>query len=147
MKARSGLLPPRDSDTRPRPARAAAAPTLHVDLRRRGRDRTRNVLQHEPFDRHPVRRRPLGAVVGLVDEDAVVRDAGERDALVGDARDAPRGVRDGLDPDAVLGGFDRGVFEEDGFDRVVGAATYGADREAVTAGADASRECDALSWC
>jgi hypothetical protein len=67
----------------------------------------------------------------LLDDNAVLGDAGESDILVGNVRDVPRGVIDGLNSHTILGVLDGGRRDGDGLDGVVGAAADGAYRKTV----------------
>lgn len=87
----------------------------------------------------------VAAVVVLLDEDAVLRDARQRDVLVRDAGDGARLVLDGLDADAVDRIGDGGAREGHRVDGVVTAAADGADGETVAAGAGARLEGDVLT--
>lgn len=86
--------------------------------------------------------RRRSVLVVLLDDDTVLRNARQRDALVSNVGNRTGGVVDSLDAHAVLGVLDLRALNEDGFDRVVGAATYGADGEAMAAGANAACESD-----
>ena len=67
----------------------------------------------------------------MLDDNTVLGDAGESDIFVGNARDGPRGVIDGLDPHAVLGVLDGGGRDGNGLYGVVGAAADGSYRKTV----------------
>jgi hypothetical protein len=81
-------------------------------------------------------------LVVLLDDDAVLSNARESVAAVGDARDGASGSRYSLDADTVVAVDDLVVEEVDVADSVVGAAANGTDRETVTASARAAGEGD-----
>jgi hypothetical protein len=81
-------------------------------------------------------------LVVLLDNDAVLPNAGESVAAVGDARDGASGTRDSLDADTVVTVDDLVVKEVDVADSVVGTAADGTDRKTVTASARTAREGD-----
>jgi len=68
----------------------------------------------------------LPVLVILLNDNAVFGYVGERDVLVGDARDGAGSAGYGLDAHAVVGVLDGGGEDVDGLDDIVGAAPDGA---------------------
>lgn len=122
-------LPARHLIPTPRPIRARATATQDINISARALHSARNPANREPRNRHARRRRPRRAavLVVLLDDDAVLGDARQRDVLVGDVLDGARRVVDGLDAHAVLRVFDGGG--RYGYRRyvVVGAPAYAAN--------------------
>ena len=145
VQALGALLPARDIDTTPAPSRAASRPAININIGCRALHGATHITERKSGDRNAGGRLPLGPIVRLLDHDAVLCDAAQRDILVGDALDRSRLAALGFDPHAVFGVDDLGVGEGYFVDLVVAASADGADREAVAAGAEATAEDDVLS--
>jgi hypothetical protein len=78
----------------------------------------------------------------LLDDDAVLSDAGESVTSVCNAWDGTSGSRDGFDADTVIAVDDLVVGEVDVADSIIGAAANRTDREAVSSSARTAREGD-----
>jgi hypothetical protein len=162
IQARSRHLSARNTNLRPCPISTTSTTALNINIRRRALHSPLHIIEHEVLDRDAVRRVASRTVVGLVDDDAVVSDARERDIFVGHAGYGAGVAGDGLDAHAVLRVFDFGAGECYRGDGVVGAATnrswslsqFGStnlsqaswltDGETVAARADSVGEGDAL---
>jgi hypothetical protein len=144
VEARSALLSASDAVARPGPVGAAALTAEDVDVGSRRSDGTLDVLDSETSDWDTggglASRRAV--LVVLLDDNSVLGDVLEGDVLVADTRDGTGGARDGLDADTVVRVGDGGVRDDDVLDGVVLAATYGADGDAVSAGAGTAGEVD-----
>jgi hypothetical protein len=122
-----------DGDAGERPVGARAGAAEDVVVLGAARRRAGDLVQLEVRDRDASGRLAGGraVLVVLLDDDAVLGDAGERDAGVGDVGDGARRAVHGLDPYAVLRVDHLRVCERHVLDRVVVAAAHGADGEAV----------------
>jgi hypothetical protein len=78
---------------------AATTSALNQDVGSSGLNSSSNVVEDEFADGNTVCWATAGSVVGLVDDNTVVGDAGEGDFLVGNAGDGSGVAGDGLDAD------------------------------------------------
>lgn len=110
-----------NTNTAPVPARASARSTQNIHISRAARNGTLDVVQSEAGNGDTVGGGTSRAaiLVILLNDDAVLGDAGKSDVLVGDALDAAGLAVDGLDANAVLRVADAAVFDVDGVDGVV----------------------------
>ena len=80
----------------------------------------------------------------MLNDNAVLADAGHGDALVGDAFDGSGGAVNCLDANTVLRVCNGGGFDRYCLDGVVGSAANGTNAETVATGAASTCECNAL---
>jgi hypothetical protein len=84
VRAAGAFLTTRDTDARPSPAGASTRSAKNVNVRGRAIYCSMNIAERQTRDRHTVGRCACGraVLVILLDDDAVLADAGERDVLV-----------------------------------------------------------------
>lgn len=142
--ALGALLSTSDRVTRPSPVGASTLGAKNVDGGSAGRDGTLDILNSKTSDGNAGGRGSSGrsVLVVLLDDNTVLGDVLESDAVVCHAADRTGGLVDGLDADTVVGVLDGGVGDGDILDDVVGAATDRADTDAVATGAGALGEYD-----
>lgn len=144
--ASARLLSPSDLHIVPSPVRAATRSAKKIDISSLTIHSTSNALQLHVLNSDTVRglSRRLTILVILLDNDAIIGDAGHDNVGVCDLRDGTCSTRDGLNSDGVLGVAHGGVFDGDVLDDVVGAVADRADGEAVAANAGAAGKPDVL---
>ena len=144
--ASSRLLSPSNLHIVPSPVRAATRSTKKIDISSLTVHSTSHALQLDIRNSDTVRglTRRLAILVILLDNDAVIGDAGHNNVRVRDLRHGTSGTRDGLNSDGVLGIAHGGVLDSDVLDNVVGAAADRTDGETVAANAGAAGEPDVL---
>lgn len=144
--ASARLLSPSDLHIVPSPVRAATRSAKKIDISGLTIHSTSNALQFYIRNSDTVRglTRRLTILVILLDNDAVIGDAGHDNVGVGDLRHGASGTGDSLDPNGVLGIAHGGVLNRDILDDVVGAVADRADGETVAANAGAAGEPDVL---
>lgn len=135
-----------DRHTRPSPVRAATITAENIDPSCIALNGTSNVFHSQVSDWHTGRRVASGAtvLVVLLEDDAIVGDAGENDVGKAHTRDRAGRAGDGLDANTVCRVRHRRVRDSHVLDGVVVAAAHGADRQTVTAGAGTASEDDVL---
>jgi hypothetical protein len=125
IQAPRANLPASHTDIYPTPIGATATATKYVDIRRTALNRTLHIIKNKIRDRDAISWFTGSAVIVLANNNAVISDAAESDIRVGHASYAAAVARDGLDADAVLGGFDYRVGKGDRGNGVVAASSDG----------------------
>jgi hypothetical protein len=125
IQAPRANLPTSHTDICPSPIRATATAAKDVNICGRTLNRTLHIIKNKILDRYAISWFPRSPVIVLANNYAVISDAAESDVLVGYASYAAGVARDGLDADAVLGGFDYRVGEGDRVNGVVAASSDG----------------------
>jgi hypothetical protein len=125
IQAPRANLPASHTDICPSPIGATATAPKDVNIRRTALNRTLHIIKNKILDRYAISWFPGRSIIVLANNNAVISDAAESDVLVGYAPYAAGVARDGLDADAVLGGFDHRVGEGDRVNGVVAASSDG----------------------
>lgn len=126
IQAPRANLPASHTDIRPSPIGATATAAKDVNIRRTALNRTLHIIKNKILHRYAISWFAGSSIIVLANNNAVISDATESDVLVGYAGYAAGVARDGLDADAVLGGFDYRIGEGDRVNGVVAVSSDGA---------------------